>query len=446
MPKNKSLEDILETLNPAQKKAVEYIEGPVLVIAGPGTGKTQILAARIANILEKTDALPENILCLTYTDAGTIAMRKRLFEFIGPDAYRLEIFTFHAFCNMVIQENLDYFGLRGIDAISELEQIQLVHDIIDDFGKEHPLKRYTGDVYYETGKLLNLYQNMKRENWSAGHINKKCDEYIVDIETRDEYIYKKDSKYGKKGEKKPSYYEEVKRMIQLKAASESFNQYQEKLKNSNRYDFADMIIWVIDAFSKMPELLRNYQERYLYLLVDEFQDTSGSQNQLLNDLLDYWDEPNVFAVGDDDQSIYRFQGANVENIQQFEKRYKGIQIISLEENYRSSQHILDAASCLIKQNNSRINPNKQLTAKNETYASLDEKPLLKGYHNSFHEIVGIASEIEALQMSGIKLNEIAVLYRKHAQAELIIKYLQAKSIPVNTKRRVDILQEPLIKK
>jgi DNA helicase-2/ATP-dependent DNA helicase PcrA len=127
MLKNKSLEEILKPLNSAQKKAVEQIEGPVLVIAGPGTGKTQILAARIANILEKTDALPENILCLTYTDAGTIAMRKRLFEFIGPDAYRLEIFTFHAFCNMVIQENLDYFGIRGIDAISELEQIQLVH-------------------------------------------------------------------------------------------------------------------------------------------------------------------------------------------------------------------------------------------------------------------------------------------------------------------------------
>ncbi len=446
MPINKTIEDLIASLNAKQLEAVKKTEGPVLVIAGPGTGKTQVLAIRIANILSTTDSLPENILCLTYTDAGTIAMRKRLFEFIGSDAYRLEIFTFHAFCNMVIQENLDYFGLRGIDAISELEQIQLVHDIIDVFGKEHPLKRYTGDVYYETGKLLNLFQNMKRENWSTEHISKKCDEYITDIETRDEYLYKKDSKYGKKGDKKPSYYEEVKRMNQLKAAADTFNQYQEKLKNSNRYDFADMITWVIDAFAKMPELLRNYQERYLYLLVDEFQDTSGAQNQLLNDLLDYWDEPNVFAVGDDDQSIYRFQGANVENIQQFKKRYKGIQVISLEENYRSSQHILDVANALIQKNDIRINPNKKLIAKNEKYASLDEKPLLKAYHNTFHEIVGITSEIEVLQKEGVKLNEIAVLYRKHAQAELIIKYLQAKNIAVNTKRRVDILQEPLVKK
>lgn len=158
-----NFENAYNQLNELQQSAVTETEGPVLVIAGPGTGKTQILAARIANILTTTDSLPENILCLTYTDAGTIAMRKRLQQFIGADAYRVQVFTFHSFCNNVIQENLDYFGLKGLDAISELEQIAYVHEIIDGFGKDHPLKRYTGDVYFETKKLLSLFENMKKE-------------------------------------------------------------------------------------------------------------------------------------------------------------------------------------------------------------------------------------------------------------------------------------------
>lgn len=183
-----------QKLNAEQQVAVKTTEGPVLVIAGPGTGKTQILAARIANIITQNDNQAEDILCLTYTDAGAIAMRKRLLQFIGPDAYRVEVLTFHAFCNMVIQENLDYFGLRGLDAVSELEQIEFVHQIIDGFPKNHPLKRYTGDVYYETKKLLKLYELMKRENWTPELLQQQIDVYVEDIKTRDEYIYKKNNK------------------------------------------------------------------------------------------------------------------------------------------------------------------------------------------------------------------------------------------------------------
>jgi len=441
-------EKAFQKLNESQKKAVNQIDGPVLVIAGPGTGKTQILAARIANILLQTDTNPENILCLTYTDAGTIAMRKRLLQFIGPDAYKVGIFTFHAFCNLVIQDNLDLFGLRSLDAISELEQLQYVHEIIDSFQKDSPLKRYTGEVYFDTKRLLNLYEVMKKEDWNADFITQKTNEYILSLPERDIYIYKKDSKYGKKGTVKQKLLdEEVKRMEQLKAAVQSFETYQQKLKNNNRYDFSDMILWVIEAFKTKPELLIQYQEQFQYFLVDEFQDTSGSQNDLLQLMIDYWDSPNVFAVGDDDQSIYRFQGANVENIIHFKTKYlQYLETVVLTENYRSSQKILDASIHLIKRNENRFSDDKFLTASNQEVSALNHIPEVRAYQNQAHETVGIALEIENLKQQGVSLNEIVIIYRNHQQASELISYFQAKKIPVNIKRRIDILNEPLIKK
>src|SRR5579864_5646592 len=143
-------------LNPEQKLAVDTIDGPVLVIAGPGTGKTQILGARIGKILLETDTDPGNILCLTYTDAGAIAMRRRLLSFIGPAAYKVNIYTFHAFCNDIIQDNLSFFEKTTLDPVSELGKIELFKQLIDTFPKNHLLKRYRGDVYYETRNLKDL--------------------------------------------------------------------------------------------------------------------------------------------------------------------------------------------------------------------------------------------------------------------------------------------------
>src|SRR5205823_9015696 len=141
----------------AQKQAVDTIEGPVMVIAGPGTGKTQILGARIGKILLETDTQPDNILCLTYTDAGVIAMRKRLLSFIGPDAYKVNICTFNAFCNDIIQENLSLFEKNTMDPVSDLEKIELLKLLIDTLPKKHLLKRYRGDVYFEITNLQSLF-------------------------------------------------------------------------------------------------------------------------------------------------------------------------------------------------------------------------------------------------------------------------------------------------
>src|SRR5215203_2712367 len=174
-------------LNEAQQKAVNAIDGPVMVIAGPGTGKTQILAARIGKILLEPDTAPQNILCLTYTDAGVVAMRKRLLQFIGPEAYKVNIYTFHAFCNEVIQDNLSLFEKNVLDPISELEKIQLFKELVDGLPRNHPLKRYRGDVYYEVNNLRSLFSTMKKEGWTADWINQKIDEFIADLPLRDEY-------------------------------------------------------------------------------------------------------------------------------------------------------------------------------------------------------------------------------------------------------------------
>lgn len=179
-----------------------------MVIAGPGTGKTQILASRIGKILLDTDAQAPNILCLTYTDAGVVAMRKRLLQFIGPDAYKVNIYTFHAFCNDIIQENLSLFEKTAMDPISELEKIEYFKHLIDTFPKNHPLKRYRGDVYFEIHNLQSLFSTMKREGWAPAFITERIDAYLNDLPSREEFIYKRAYKQFKAGDLKKDRLEE----------------------------------------------------------------------------------------------------------------------------------------------------------------------------------------------------------------------------------------------
>jgi DNA helicase-2/ATP-dependent DNA helicase PcrA len=275
----KAFELIYKDLNTQQKVAVDTIEGPVMVIAGPGTGKTQILGARIGKILLETDTAPENILCLTYTDAGAIAMRKRLVGFIGASAYKVNISTFHSFCNDIIQDNLYLFEKPSLDPISELEKIELLKKLIDQFEKTNPLKRYRGDVYYEMNNLSRLFSTMKKEGWTSTYLVQQIERYITDIPTRDEFVYKKKYKQFEAGALKQGLVDAaIEKMEKLKAAVLAFDTYQELMKSHSRYDFDDMINWVITAFKENKNLLSQYQEKYLYILVDEYQDTIGTQN------------------------------------------------------------------------------------------------------------------------------------------------------------------------
>src|SRR5436190_3476881 len=373
--------DEYERLNEMQRLAVDTIEGPVMVIAGPGTGKTQILASRVGKILLDTDAQPENILCLTYTDAGVVAMRKRLLQFIGSDAYKVNIYTFHAFCNDVIQENLSLFEKTALDPISDLERIELFKELIDSFPKNHPLKRYRGDVYFEINNLQQLFSAMRREGWTPISINEKIDEYITSLTIRDEFVYKRKFKEFNAGDlKKDKIEEEKEKKEKLRAAVNEFDRFQQMMRKRNRYDFDDMINWVIKAFEENKNLLAGYQEKFLYILADEFQDTSGTQNRIIELLINYWDRPNVFVVGDDDQSIYRFQGANVENMLTFANTYKtDLLKVVLVDNYRSTQSILDISKTLIDRNNERLirkieGLDKELISSNTQINHLLHKP------------------------------------------------------------------------
>jgi DNA helicase II / ATP-dependent DNA helicase PcrA len=440
-------------LNDQQKKAVDSVEGPVMVIAGPGTGKTQILACRIGKILLDTDASPANILCLTYTDAGAVAMRKRLLQFIGPDAYKVNICTFHAFCNDVIQENLSLFEKTSLDPVSDLEKTELFKELIDTLPKNHLLKRYRGDVYFEINNLQSLFSAMKREGWTPEFINEKIDEYLNDLPNRDGYIAKRAVKNFKKGEvRTDKIEEEAEKMQKLRAAANEFPRFQQLMRKRNRYDFDDMINWVISAFENNKNLLADYQERFQYILVDEYQDTSGTQNRIVELLISYWDKPNVFVVGDDDQSIYRFQGANVENMLHFANTYKNhLLTVVLGDNYRSVQPILDISKTLISRNEDRLvkkieGLSKELQSANNAIKHLKHPPLIREYENQQQEMIGIAREVQALFAQGVFPGRIGIIYKENKYGEELAQYFKLLNIPVYSKRHLNILELPLARK
>lgn len=441
----------LASLNAAQSAAVTAIEGPMIVIAGPGTGKTHILTARIGRILRDTDTQPGNILCLTFTDAGVYAMRERLLELIGPEAHRVHIYTFHSFCNNVIQENMEYFGRHELEPLSELERVELLRRLIDQLPADHLLRQRSNDVYYYERHLYDLFKQMKTENWSPEFLLTAIDTYLESLPERPDFRYKRNTKEFQKGDLKQWMYDkELSRMTLLRSAAVIYPKYVAMMKKARRYDFDDMILWVLEAFQKNEVLLRTYQERYLYFLVDEYQDTNGAQNQVLQELLQYWDNPNVFIVGDDDQSIFEFQGARLKNLTDFYETYKdSLDLVVLAENYRSSQHILDHSRTLIEQNQNRVvhnlkNVNKVLVARNQDYAESTILPEIVAYENQAQEEADLVGQIEQLYKDGFPLDEVAIIYARHQQVRNIITLLEKKQIPYNTRKSVNVLDLPLI--
>ena len=442
-----------ERLNEQQRQAVDKIEGPVMVIAGPGTGKTQILAARIGRILLDTDVSPSNILCLTYTDAGALAMRRRLIQFIGSDAYKVNIFTFHAFCNDIIQDNLSLFEKNELDPISELEKIELLKRLIDRFPKDHPLKRYRGDVYYEIKNLASLFSTMKQEGWKPDFIIKSINAYLDDLPNRDKFIAKRATKEFKRGDVRTDKIEEEReKMSKLMAAVKEFDTFQSMMREKNRYDFDDMINWVIRAFEENNQLLLSYQERFQYILVDEYQDTSGTQNQLVRLLINYWEQPNIFVVGDDDQSIYRFQGANIENMEQFCFDFaKDLFKVVLTNNYRSTQNILDISKTLISRNEERLiakmeGLSKELIASHPEISLLDHKPVILEFETQRHEMVGITLRVEELISQGVEPGKIGIIYKENRYGDELKKIFRQRNIPAYSKRNLNLLEVPLAQK
>ncbi|MEA3355252.1 MAG: ATP-dependent DNA helicase [Patescibacteria group bacterium] len=406
-------------INQAQKLAINTIEGPVLVIAGPGTGKTEIIARRIAKILKSTDTPPEAILALTFTESGAKAMRDRLLSAIGETAYYVNISTFHAFCSGVMQEFPDKFIISSeLEPLSELEQVEIFHQILSN----HNFKfiKPINQPFYYTASIINSIQSLKRES-----ITPKIFSSILKQE--------KDSKDLNKN----------------KELLKAFIDYQKIIKERGRYDFEDMINLVVNAFKKDKDLLLTYQEKLLYFLVDEYQDTNSSQNQVVDLLASYWgDQANIFVVGDANQSIFRFQGSSLENIIGFTKTYPKVKIITLDQNYRSTQTILDASFNLIQKNHFKV---EELIKSIKTkLLSKYSKPDLKintiNLPQDVVENYWIANQVKKLIKKNVKPEEIAVLYR-HNQDSIELSNMFAKlNIPFNIEGGGNILKDPTINK
>lgn len=452
----KNFKDIYEReyqkLNSQQKRAVDTVEGPVMVIAGPGTGKTQILSRRVANILTNYHTNPEEIVCLTYTEAGASEMLDRLEGLIGEEGRNVRVSTIHSFCSELILENSDLFGEEP-KVITTAAKYEILKEIIDEHvTEESPLYKNSGNRYSSKEQLLELFTRMKRENLNKDDFEKEIDEYfkMIDLSIPGDELYSKfkyainsKSKDKKVGDYKDKPLKELQEnMEKLLAGVEIVEKYSDDISNHNYFDFDDMILWTIEKLEEDDAFQRSVSEGIKYLFVDEFQDTSVIQNKLVDLLVKGKKNPNIFVVGDDDQSIYRFQGVSADNIQIFDKKYKPTKIV-LEENYRSSQAIIDASRQLISHN---PREEKVLVAAGDNKNYDYQLPILKSYSNAKDEMYGVLSEIEELIQSGVSPQEIGVIYGRNSYGEEFAKILRDNGIFVQMKENQDLFKEPIFKK
>lgn len=499
-------------LNVNQRNAVDQIDGPVLVVAGPGTGKTELLSMRAANILRQTDTLPENILCLTFTESGAAAMRERLAGIIGKDAYKVAIHTFHSFGTEVINQNGDFFYHGAhFRAADELSSYELLHSIFDELSYDSPLAGKMNGEYTHLKDTLMVIGELKKSGLTsdellavldandaaldavesqlseifAGRISKTTPallaplaEHIanldqpslpvgivplasalsLDIAHAFDAAQATDStkpvtawrnKWLEKDSTGTFVFKDRKRHAKLRAASFIYFQYLARMQEAELYDFDDMILRVVHALEVFPDLRFNLQEKYQYIMVDEFQDTNLAQMRILYNLTNNElseGHPNIMAVGDDDQAIYSFQGADISNILGFEHTYRDVAVITLTDNYRSSAPILQTARSIITQGSDRLETslaavNKQLTPHHKpagTSVELFEYAAIGDERRALVE--SIKQRIEAGEMA----ESIAVLARRHHELEKLLPYFADADIPVNYERQDNVLDiEPV---
>lgn len=494
-------------LNSAQKKAVDTIDGPLLVVAGPGTGKTELLSMRAANILRATDTLPENILCLTFTDSGANAMRARLASIIGTDAYKVAIQTFHSFGTEIINHHSEYF-YRGANfsPADEVVTYSILTDIFEELDYNNPLaSKMNGDFTHlrdaaqviselkqaglSSRELLQIVDNNETLLDSiepelkaifANRISKTTiallppiankiaelpapqlppaiapladalalslarafDEAVASGKTTPITAWR--NTWFEKDARGEFVFKDRKRHAKLRAIAPIYDRYLAEMRQAELFDYDDMILNVVQAIEQYPDLRFNLQERYQYIMVDEFQDTNLAQLRILFNLTDtpHGDAPNIMAVGDDDQAIYSFQGADVGNIHRFRKRYPDHASVVLTDNYRSSQEILDRAREIIVQASGRLETsmdiNKQLQAHtNDTNSQVT----LSALPSRQEEFAWIAESIQENITKGIKPSEIAVIARRHSDLIALLPYLNHAGIAVNYERRDNVLDD-----
>ena len=448
-----------EKLNTEQKHAVNCIEGPVMVVAGPGTGKTEILAARICNILIETDTQASNILCLTYTEAGVSAMRKRLITFMGDEAYKVNIHTFHSLCKRIIDSYPSFFEDKIFNVMDDLTRKKLIEDIQLSLPLNNPWHASVLQSEKETGNnygspitdLEKLFYTLTENNISSETIQNQLDKLSDDENYKIAFpgdLYKKKYREFKQGDIKAT--ERKKKMDQwekLLAASEIHKIYEKRKQELNYADFSDLLVWASEAMKSNEELLMLVQEHFQYVLVDEFQDTNPLQSEILYQLLSFFeDNPNCFVVGDDDQSIYSFQGADVGNMQAYYEKYKEqLQMISLVNNYRSSETIIQASSKYIQHNSDRLASTIPGVSKNliasGAFAEQNQSLVFHECDSSEKQFTAVSEKIKELLAEGVNPEEIAVLASKNYALFELANFLSASDMTYELVKPIDILKE-----
>ena len=361
---------VVETLNDKQKEAALYIEGPLLILAGAGSGKTRVITNRTAYMIKEKGINPFNILAITFTNKAAGEMRERINDIVGYGAESIWVATFHSTCARILRRYIDRIGYDTSYSIYDTDDVKsVINDII---------KRFEINTKYTSARaLINCISSCKNEMITA---NQFARDNAGDFGMND-YV-------------------------------RVYKEYEEVLKKSNALDFDDLLLKTVELFTRCPDVLESYQERFKYIMVDEYQDTNTVQFELVRLLADKY--KNICVVGDDDQSIYKFRGANIRNILDFEKHYPDAKVVRLEQNYRSTQIILDVANAVIKNNSGR--KEKSLWTKKEN----GERVHLRQFETAYEEAEYIASEISKNVANGsVNYRDNAVLYRTNAQSRLL---------------------------
>lgn len=387
---------IYDTLNKQQKEAVFHTRGPLLLLAGAGSGKTRVLVHRIAYLIEEEQVNPWNIMAITFTNKAAGEMRERVDDMIGFGAENIWVSTFHSTCVRILRRHIDLLGYENSFTIYDTDdQKTLIKEVC---------------------KYLQIDTKMFPERSLMSAISKAKDEFLS-----------------------PSEYEAEHRgdFHKTKVAS-VYKEYQKRLKANNALDFDDLLFKTVELFQFHPEILEKYQERFRYIMVDEYQDTNHVQFLFVSMLAGKY--RNLCVVGDDDQSIYKFRGANIYNILNFEKKYEDATVIKLEQNYRSTQNILNAANGVIRHNIGR--KDKTLWTDNEA----GELVSFCQYDSEYEEAEQIVNKIEQLTKDGTaRLQDIAILNRTNAQSRVFEEKFLLKNIPYKIVGGVNFYQRKEIK-
>ncbi len=430
--------EALARLNAEQRAAVTHIEGPVMVIAGPGTGKTQILTVRIANILKEIDAEPSALLALTFTEAGVSAMRRRLVTLIGADAYRVGIYTFHGFCNAMIQRFPDDFPrLISSDAITDIDKVLLVRDIIAERDTLAHLRPFYDNFAY-VKDIIGAMSTLKREYVHPDTFQQRIRDEEAAFTARDDLYHEKGAH---KGKMKTEHQRTLKFIERNKELADIYEQYEAALRERKLYDYEDMIGVVVQRLEEDADVLHRLQEEYHYILADEHQDANTAQNRLLELLVDYHDDPNLFIVGDEKQAIFRFQGASLDNFLYFKGKYPSAKVVELTRSYRSGQPILDAAHGVITTDTPEEVARVPLTS----HAAITHAQVqVRSFTADEMELHWVAQDIAERITDGVAADEIAVLYRTNGDAAAVVRALERLRIPHTVESDRNVLDDPAI--